>query len=168
MKKIIFTISFLLLIGVFLAGSAVAATEDRATQITKDVLSGPGSIEIKTDKEVLMSFGARTRLIPVSESDYDFGIEDNLKPPFSFLGGALDPGFFKVHANESGWSTTIISATKPKCISMRCRKPVHGVFTRPWSLTGLWTTHQQMSAAAGITKPATSAWNAFMERLNCP
>ena len=104
MKKTIFTIlSFLLLIGVFLAGSVAAATEDRATQITKDVLSGPGSIEIKTDKDVLMSFGARTRLIPVSETDFDFGIEDNLKPPFSFLGGALDPGFFKVHANESGW-----------------------------------------------------------------
>ncbi|MDO9265167.1 MAG: hypothetical protein Q7U02_14450 [Desulfosalsimonadaceae bacterium] len=103
MKKIIFTISFLLLISVFLAGSAAAATEDRATQITKDVLSGPGSIEIKTDKEVLMSFGARTRLIPVSETDFDFGIEDDLKPPFALLGGALDPGFFKVHANESGW-----------------------------------------------------------------
>jgi len=87
---------------IFLAASA-GASEDRATQITKDVLSGPGSIEIKTDKEVLMSFGARARLIPVSESDFDFGIEDNLKPPFALLGGALDPGFFKVHANESGW-----------------------------------------------------------------
>lgn len=103
MKKIIFSLSLILLFGGFLAGSATAATEDRATQITKDVLAGPGSIEIQTDKQIFMSFGARTRLIPTSESDYDFGIEDDLKPPFSLLGGALDPGFFKVHANESGW-----------------------------------------------------------------
>lgn len=103
MKKIFFLSTLFLLVSVFCAVNLLEASEDRATQITKDVLSGPGSIEIKTDKDILMSFGARTRLIPVSETDFDFGIEDNLKPPFSLLGGKVGPGFFKVHANESGW-----------------------------------------------------------------
>ncbi len=99
MKAKIFWVSILLL-GFILAGPAGAAT-DRGVEITKDVLSGPGSIGITTYKDIQMSFGARGRIIPVSESDFDFGIRENLQAPL--LGGAVPDNFFTFHVNESGW-----------------------------------------------------------------
>ena len=97
MKKLAF---FCLLAGLILAGTAGAAT-DRAVDITKEVLTGPGAVGITTTSDILMSFGARARIIPVMESNYDFGISDDVQ--FPFLGGAAGRDIFKVHANESGW-----------------------------------------------------------------
>lgn len=108
MKKFAFWISVLLLPGFLLAGTAVAQEEratDRAVDITKEVIMGPGSVGISTTKDILMSFGARTRIIPTVEQKYDFGMSDTV-PGFIPTGPAtfaLDNGFFKIHANESGW-----------------------------------------------------------------
>lgn len=88
---------------VFVATLGFAA--DEATDITKEVLVGPGSVAIATQKDILMSFGGQIRIIPTSETDWDFGMSDSLKKlnlP-GYLGGALNKSFFKAHANESGW-----------------------------------------------------------------
>ncbi len=47
-----------------------------------------------------MSFGALVRLIPTSESNWDFGMGDKVS---GYIGGALENTFFKDHPNEAGW-----------------------------------------------------------------
>ena len=100
MKKWLLKISVVLFSVVFLTAGAFAA-EDPATDITESVLVGPGSIGISTNKNIMMSFGATARIIPVSETDFDFGMDDTV-PDFGFLQGALPDDFFKAHVNESG------------------------------------------------------------------
>lgn len=90
----------ILLAVLMLAGPAGAAGE-QAPDIAGDPLSGPGSVTIDTFGNIMMSFGARLRMIPTSETDWDFGFKDDLSAPL--LGGALSPAFFSQHANESGW-----------------------------------------------------------------
>lgn len=75
---------------------------EQVKDITEDVLAGPGSISISTNKDIMMSFGALIRIIPTSETDWDFGMADDLNLP-GYLGGALNKSFFKDHVNESGW-----------------------------------------------------------------
>ena len=91
------------LLMVFVASFSFAA--DEAVDITKEVLVGPGSVAISTQKDILMSFGAQIRIIPTSETDWDFGMADDLEDVGlpGYLGGALNKSFFKDHANESGW-----------------------------------------------------------------
>jgi len=100
MKTWALRVSVILLSIVFLGAGAWAA-EDPATDITESVLAGPGSISISTNKNIMMSFGATARIIPVSETDFDFGMADTV-PDIGFLGGALEDDFFKIHANEAG------------------------------------------------------------------
>ena len=45
-----------------------------ADDITKETIVGPGSVQVTTGKDTLMSFGATARIIPTSESDWDFGV----------------------------------------------------------------------------------------------
>ena len=71
MKTWALRVSVILLSIVFLGAGAWAA-EDPATDITESVLAGPGSISITTNKNIMMSFGATARIIPVSETDFDF------------------------------------------------------------------------------------------------
>ncbi len=88
---------------IFVASLAWAA--DEATDITKEVLVGPGSVAISTQKDILMSFGGQIRIIPTSETNWDFGMADSLKKVglTGYLGGNLNKSFFKDHVNESGW-----------------------------------------------------------------
>lgn len=75
--------------------------------ITEEVLSGPsdlnpekilgpGGIAIDTEKDILMSFGATVRLIPTAESNWDFGMQDdvpgyfNTQPIKDFARGAFN------------------------------------------------------------------------------
>ncbi|MFW5636231.1 MAG: hypothetical protein ACOC3A_06195, partial [Thermodesulfobacteriota bacterium] len=57
---------------------------------------GPGGIAPSTEGDLLMSFGATVRFIPTAESDWDFGLEDevpgyfNTRPLSGFLGASLD------------------------------------------------------------------------------
>jgi hypothetical protein len=71
-----------------------------ADDITKETIVGPGSIQVNTAKDILMSFGATVRVIPTSETDYDFGMSN--AAPNGFLGGSLGSEFFRIHSNESG------------------------------------------------------------------
>ncbi|MEJ5300941.1 MAG: autotransporter outer membrane beta-barrel domain-containing protein [Thermodesulforhabdaceae bacterium] len=94
MKKlwcITFGAVFLLFAGVSLA----ATVED----ITKETIVGPGSVAVATKGDLLMSFGAQARFVPTFESNWDFGMSDNVS---GFLGGALNRRFFEQHANEAG------------------------------------------------------------------
>ncbi len=74
---------------------------------------GPGSVSVQTHKDLLMSFGATVRMIPTSETNWDFGLSDEVN---GFLYLPVDPGnpalgyryrlgnnFFKDHKIESGW-----------------------------------------------------------------
>ncbi|MFP4256710.1 MAG: hypothetical protein ACLFQ9_07605 [Desulfobacterales bacterium] len=94
------------LAGLFLAGSAVAAEpEADAPDFANHPLAGPegtGSVVSDTYGDIMMSFGARMRVIPTSEGDWDFGFKDDLGD-LELLGGTLDSAFFRQHANESGW-----------------------------------------------------------------
>ncbi len=57
---------------------------------------GPGGVALSTEGDLLMSFGATVRFIPTAESDWDFGLEDevpgyfNTQPLSGFLGASLD------------------------------------------------------------------------------
>ncbi|MFP4030185.1 MAG: autotransporter outer membrane beta-barrel domain-containing protein [Desulfococcaceae bacterium] len=90
------------LAGPVLAQEGGALTED----ITEEVLTGPsdldpekilgpGSVSISTHEDILMSFGATVRFVPTAESDWDFGLSDevpgyfNTRPIKDFSGSAL-------------------------------------------------------------------------------
>lgn len=75
--------------------SWAATVED----ITKEVIVGPGSVAVATKGDLLMSFGAQARFVPTWESNWDFGMSQNVS---GYLGGALNRRFFEAHANESG------------------------------------------------------------------
>uniref|UniRef100_A0A832A7F7 Alginate export domain-containing protein n=1 Tax=Desulfacinum infernum TaxID=35837 RepID=A0A832A7F7_9BACT len=72
-----------------------------AKDITEEVIVGPGSVSVATKKDVMMSFGALVRFIPTSESNWDFGMSDNLEGK-SFFGGKYSGTLFETHSNESG------------------------------------------------------------------
>ena len=65
------------------------------SDLNPEKILGPGGIGIKTHKNLLMSFGATVRLIPTQETDYDFGMSDNVPGYFytegvkSFANGAM-------------------------------------------------------------------------------
>ena len=98
-SALFFKIMGILIAGMFTAGTVMA--DPTGADIVGDPLSGPGSIAIETYGDILMSFGARLRMIPTSESNWDFGFKGDLRAPL--LGGALDSAFFTQHANESGF-----------------------------------------------------------------
>lgn len=91
---------------VLFLGIATAAEEEikeqlkLADDITKETIVGPGSVQVNTEKDILMSFGATVRIIPTSESNWDFGMSE--KATNGYLGGALGNEFFRIHQNESG------------------------------------------------------------------
>lgn len=74
---------------------------DLADDITTETMVGPGKVQVTTGKDILMSFGGQIRVIPTSESNWDFGMSDNAEN--GFLGGGLVSDFLKSHPNESGW-----------------------------------------------------------------
>ncbi|MFW6081601.1 MAG: hypothetical protein ACOC7W_06780 [Desulfosalsimonas sp.] len=104
-STMLFKIIGVFLAGLLLAGSAWAAEpEADAPDFANHPLAGPqgtGSVVSDTYGDIMMSFGARMRVIPTSEGDWDFGFKEDLENPL--LGGNLDSAFFKQHANESGW-----------------------------------------------------------------
>ncbi len=101
--KLCFRLVVISLVLVLAASFSFAA--DQATDITKEVLVGPGSVAISTQKNILMSFGAQIRMIPTTEVNWDFGMSKDLKDRglTGYLGGALNKSFFKDHVNEGGW-----------------------------------------------------------------
>lgn len=80
--------------------SEKTGTNGDVQDITKELLVGPGSVNIGSIKDTHMSFGAQIRMIPTMENNYDFGMGKNTTS--GFLGGALGKDYFKNHANESG------------------------------------------------------------------
>ncbi len=102
----------LIMAGVLFAVSlpAVAAEEEKEPadiqDITEEVLTGPndldpdkilgpGGVAIDTYKDILMSFGATVRFIPTAESNWDFGLSEevpgyvNTEPLADFAGVAM-------------------------------------------------------------------------------
>lgn len=98
-----------LLLAAFCVVSAHADNGQKITvkDITEEVLTGPsdlnpekilgpGAVAIDTKKDILMSFGATVRIIPTVESDWDFGLSDevdgyvNTVPVKSFASGAYN------------------------------------------------------------------------------
>ncbi len=76
-----------------------------ADDITKETIVGPGSIQVITGKDILMSFGATVRVIPTSESNWDFGVADSnaVQSAGGLMYGNLPGNFFREHFNESGY-----------------------------------------------------------------
>ncbi|MDA3896179.1 MAG: hypothetical protein PF482_08530 [Desulfobacteraceae bacterium] len=104
MQKIILQTVITFLSIAVLSSMTFAASDtdsDLDVELQKDVLMGPGQVMIETKSDILMSYGARARIIPVSETDWDFGLTDNLTMPL--LGGGLKSNFFKTHITETGW-----------------------------------------------------------------
>lgn len=107
MKKFILQTAVALLSIAVLSSMAFAVSgtdtdSDLDVELQKDVLMGPGQVMIETKNDILMSYGARARIIPTSETDYDFGLTDDLGST-QLLGGALTQNFFKNHITETGW-----------------------------------------------------------------
>lgn len=100
MRKLAFHIGVVLLASLVCVGGVSA--QEEATDITEDVLTGPGSVSVTTKKGIQMSFGAQIRMIPTTESNWDFGLGDDLQTD-GYIGGAYNDSLFKVHLNESGW-----------------------------------------------------------------
>jgi len=109
MKKCTWLTTILFLSVLLFSGMAAA---QESGDIVDDPLSGPGSISFETKGDIMFSFGNRARIIPTSESDYDFGIEEDFNPGQAYLGSSvyaisafnvLGTDFFKKHVNETGW-----------------------------------------------------------------
>lgn len=85
--------------------SKKTGTNGDVEDITKELLVGPGSINIAAIKDIHMSFGGQIRIIPTSENNYDFGMskasEGNFLP-FLPAANQLGKNYFKNHANEAG------------------------------------------------------------------
>ncbi|MBA2881050.1 hypothetical protein HNR65_001376 [Desulfosalsimonas propionicica] len=93
----------ILLAALLTAGTAVA--QEDTPDFANDPLVGPagtGTIALETPGNIMMSFGARARIIPTSENEWDFGFSDDLNG-LQLLNGDIDKSFFKGHGNESGW-----------------------------------------------------------------
>ncbi|SFM63056.1 hypothetical protein [Thermodesulforhabdus norvegica] len=92
--------AFLLLV----SGVSLAQQEE-PKDITEEVIVGPGTVSIATKKDIMMSFGALIRFIPTAESNWDFGMSDNV-PGYLInpvtMQPTLDAKFFEAHFNESG------------------------------------------------------------------
>ncbi|MBN2333453.1 MAG: hypothetical protein JXO49_10905 [Deltaproteobacteria bacterium] len=104
MKK--WMILMVLVVSLALAGTALAADDlqKAAEDITEAGLVGPGSINVHKAGDIQMSFGATVRIIPTSESNYDFGLSDEI--------GGMD--LFQNHANEAGWVNNAYIRTENK------------------------------------------------------
>ena len=75
------------------------------TDITQELLVGPGSINISAIKDIHMSFGGQIRIVPTFENNYDFGMGDTAKGnflPFLPAANQLGSAYFQNHANEAG------------------------------------------------------------------
>jgi hypothetical protein len=105
MKKFIFQTAVALLSIAVLSSMAFGASDTDSSpeaELQKDILMGPGQVMIETKGDILMSYGARARIIPTSETDWDFGLTDDLGSK-KLLGGVLTQNFFKNHITETGW-----------------------------------------------------------------
>ncbi len=91
----------IVLLCVLLVGAVAWAADEKqpAKDITEEVIVGPGSVSITTKQDIMMSFGATVRFVPTMESNWDFGMSDNVS---GFLGGRLNSRFFEAHFNEAG------------------------------------------------------------------
>jgi len=101
-STLFFKFTGILLAALLMAGTSMA--QEDTPDFANDPLAGPagtGTIALETPGNIMMSFGARARIIPTSENEWDFGFSDDLTMPL--LDGNLDKNFFKVHVNESGW-----------------------------------------------------------------
>lgn len=87
------------------AQDIVSKSSDEVQDITKELLVGPGSINIGGIKDIHMSFGGQIRMIPTMENRYDFGMGDSATGnflPFLPAVNQLGKEYFKNHANEAG------------------------------------------------------------------
>lgn len=78
---------------------------EEVQDITKELLVGPGSVNIGGIKDIHMSFGGQIRMIPTMENRYDFGMGDSATGkflPFLPPENQLGKDYFKNHANEAG------------------------------------------------------------------
>ncbi|MGM0788446.1 MAG: hypothetical protein ACQETG_12190, partial [Thermodesulfobacteriota bacterium] len=84
-STMLFKIIGVLLAGLLFAGSAWAAEPDSDDpDFANHPLAGPqgtGSVVSDTYGDIMMSFGARMRVIPTSEGDWDFGFQEDLQDP---------------------------------------------------------------------------------------
>ncbi|HDS16647.1 MAG TPA: hypothetical protein ENN66_08610 [Proteobacteria bacterium] len=68
---------------------------EKAEDITRAGIVGPGSINVHRSGDIQMSFGATVRIIPTFEDNYDFGLGD--------VEGFAPGDLFRNHVNEAGW-----------------------------------------------------------------
>ncbi|MFO7884643.1 MAG: hypothetical protein R6U68_07470 [Desulfobacteraceae bacterium] len=111
MKKIFGLAAVLVLASVMVCLTCFAQDEglkkqlDMADDITKETIVGPGSVQVTTGKDILMSFGSTVRIIPTSEKDWDFGVSDSdlVKAAGGLIYGNAPANLLREHPNESGW-----------------------------------------------------------------
>lgn len=112
MKKILGLTAILAFVSMMICMPCFAANQsdlrkqlDLADDITKEAIAGPGSVQVTTGKDILMSFGSTVRIIPTSESNWDFGVSDSdaVKAAGGLVYGGAPGNLLREHANESGW-----------------------------------------------------------------
>ncbi len=69
------------------------------TDLDPQKILGPGGVSISTEKDILMSFGATVRFIPTVESNWDFGLSDEV------------PGYFETAPLQNFAGAGLVSAT---------------------------------------------------------
>ena len=92
-------------ISVASAQEIVSKKSEEVQDITKELLAGPGTVNIGGIKDIHMSFGGQIRIIPTIENNYDFGMGQATTGTFlPFLPAAnqLGKDYFKNHSNEAG------------------------------------------------------------------
>ena len=92
-------------ISVASAQEIVSKKSEEVQDITKELLAGPGTVNIGGIKDIHMSFGGQIRIIPTIENNYDFGMGQATTGnflPFLPAANQLGKDYFKNHANEAG------------------------------------------------------------------
>lgn len=87
------------------AQEIVSKKSEEVQDITKELLAGPGTVNIGGIKDIHMSFGGQIRIIPTIENNYDFGMGKATTGTFlPFMPAAyrLGKDYFKNHSNEAG------------------------------------------------------------------
>lgn len=105
LKPVLALSAVALQVSVAAAQEIVSKSSDEVQDITKELLVGPGSINVGGIKDVHMSFGGQIRMIPTLENRYDFGMGDSATGnflPFLPAANQLGKEYFKNHANEAG------------------------------------------------------------------
>ncbi len=110
------------------AGIVDDITEEVLTgpsDLDPEKILGPGGVAIDTEKDILMSFGATVRFIPTSESNWDFGLSDEVP---GYVNTTQIKGFAEGGYNSATAAMELDTATKALKLAIKENRGIEDAF----------------------------------------